>query len=201
MIKGVHGTCRHYAGLIEEKGFKSSSYGRMGSGAYFWRYFSCADFAEHLGFSWWKKQHKRGAYNKIQGIPKRKLEESKKCALVHCEIAVDPSREVLDLSSGAAKEHVRKMLRAKLEQLSVATGQDKDKDKAISELIDLFVKMAEANAGTRYKVVITDVATPGIAIGGVGAFLGSSAEAVVARDVDCITVRDTRKVESYDYVK
>jgi len=199
VIKGVHGTCRHYAESIEEEGFKSSSYGRMGSGAYFWRYFSCADFAEYLGFSWWKKEHKRGAYNKIQGVPRSQRDESKKCALVHCEIAVDPDREVLDLSSGAAKENVRKMLRAKLEQLSEVAGQDKDK--AISELIDLYVKTTERNAGTSYKVVITDVATPGIAVGSVGAYLGSSAEAIVARDVSCITFSDTKEVESYDYVK
>lgn len=201
MIKGVHATCRLWAQSIYADGFISSNHGRVGPGCYFWRYHSDSVFAEFLGFSWWKAEHKRGTYNAVSGVSQSDLESAKKCSLLVCDIAAEGDSEVLDLSSGELKENLRELLRFKLKQLRDA-GELREhvRDKAISELIDVFIRGMEDANDTGYKAIIADVAVPKGAGGQIGAYMGASAEAVIARDAGCITVREIKEFDAYDYV-
>lgn len=201
MIKGVHATCRLWAQSIGADGFISSSHGRVGPGCYFWRYHLDPTFAKFLGFSWWKSEHNRGSYNRISGVTPPYLEKAKQCALLLCDIEAEGDAEVLDLSSGELKESLREVIKTKLKQLKkVDRLQDKERDRTISELIDVFIRGMEDATDTKYKAIIADVAVPKGAGGQIGAYMGASAEAVIARDAGCITVREIKEIDAYDYV-
>lgn len=200
VIKGVHATCRHWARQIQSHGFKNSKYGRAGSGCYFWLYHSDPVFAEYLGFTWWKSQYDRGCYNTIS-TSSAKHENAKQCSLLVCEIKANGEKEVLDLSAGELKENLRELLRAKLKQLKEEPSLiGTNRDQTISELMDVFVRKMEEVAQTQYKAVIADVAVPKGAGGSIGAYMGASAEAVIAKDVSCIAVKEMKEMSAYDYV-
>lgn len=201
MIKGIHATCRAWAKLINTHGFHNSKHGRAGAGSYFWRYHSDHVFAEYLGFSWWQSEYRKGNYNNLTGVPRDSLEIAKKCSLLFCEISAKSDSEVLDLSSGELKENLRGLLRYKLKQLKKAGMlREDERDKAISQLIDAFISEMETIAKTNYKAVIADVSVPKGAGGQIGTYMGASAEAVIARNAGCVTVKRMEEVDTYEYI-
>jgi len=176
-MKGVHGTTAAIAQKIQEEGFKPSSFGRAGSGVYFWRYFSNDEYAKYLAHKWWEFCNKTGNYNKING--------DKRCCFIVVKFQSD-SLNLMDFSHGLLRENIRTLILNKLDALKSISDNNLTEEEIISGLFSTYVKKIEYDAKVTFDAIIADVPPPKGATGKVGKYVGSCAEAIVVMNLDII---------------
>lgn len=196
MYRGIHGTCRSMGSQIHESNtFIPSVAGRAGQGCYFWRYHSNDDYARFLSYRWWKAQNERGSYNK-SGI------HDTNCSILQCTFKIqNEDYDVLDLSHGEPKEHIRELLKTELLRVREDdSSKDLSEEIIVSSLFQLYVDRVSQNQPTPVKLVISDVAIPKGSGGVIGKYIGAAAEAIISLDPSCIIIENYEEVDSHVYI-
>ncbi|MDF0535621.1 hypothetical protein PY479_15210 [Shewanella sp. A32] len=195
MYKGTHGTCRSWGDDICKEGFNVSDPGRAGPGCYFWRYVQDSTYANFMAFRWWQSESRKGNYAKAA-----RNADGKKCAIIKSSFQVEDA-EVLDISHGELKEHVRGLVKSSLIWISDnGLPEDMTEEDVISSVFQSYVDEIGEEESIAYKLVIADLAVPKGAGGKIGLYFGASVESIVVLDPSCITIDGYEEIESYEYI-
>ena len=138
--KGTHGTTRMRAERILQEGFELSPSGRVGSGVYFWQYYSNPQIAVSLAVGWHGSQAKRKGYG----------EDTSACA-------------VLNACFGVAEQDTVDCTEEILEQVSIMLSKLEDREEDdIGKAYESLIKRIESLRGTPILLAKATVSPPKI---------------------------------------